>query len=256
MTIGQPVVPSALTPHLQTLKIPHHVAIIMDGNGRWARQKGWHRSYGHIQGSSRVKEIVTEADRIGISVLTLFCFSTENWQRPADEISALMEILQSYLLKERQALIDNNIRLQALGEVERIPDVIRNILRETIEVTKNNSGMILNFCISYGGRSEIVRAVQTLCREVLQGTTDLGDVNERAIAERLYTAGLADPDLVIRTSGEFRVSNFLLWQMAYAEFYVTETLWPDFEPRHLVAACEAYAQRRRRFGTSDEALPG
>ena len=239
-------------PLLESVKVPRHVAIIMDGNGRWAKQRGWNRSLGHVQGTSRVKEIVREADRLGISVLTLYAFSTENWKRPAEEISTLMQLLEDYLKRERQELMDNNIRLQVLGQIERIPQNVRDIVDETVKVTEANTGMTLNFCISYGGRADIIQAAQSLAREVQEGRISIADLNEKSLSEKLYTGMLPDPDLMIRTSGEFRISNFLLWQAAYAEIYVTETLWPDFEPQHLRAACEAFAQRKRRFGMSDE----
>ena len=239
---------------LRAAQIPRHVAIIMDGNGRWAKERGWHRSAGHIKGTSKVKEIIREADRLGVSFLTLYAFSTENWGRPADEIAMLMELLRDYLLQERQELMDNNIRLQALGQIERIPREIRDILNETVEVTSKNTGMILNFCISYGGRADVVQAVQSIARDVEKGLLSIDKVTEQLISDRLYTSTMPDPDLIIRTSGEFRVSNFLIWQIAYSEFYITETLWPDFEPSHLLAACEAYSLRRRRFGRSDELL--
>ncbi len=241
------------SPALQALRIPKHVAIIMDGNGRWARSRGWHRSFGHIQGSARVRDIVQEASDLGISVLTLYAFSTENWSRPAEEIDALMHLLEDYLKKEKESLLKNNVRLAALGQIERLPTRIREILALTIDALKDNTGLILNFCISYGGRAEIVRAVQALTREVQEGRLQLSEISEDAISHRLYTGGLPDPDLTIRTSGEFRISNFLLWQSAYTEFYITDVLWPDFEPQHLRAAVEAYSQRKRRFGSTDEA---
>jgi undecaprenyl diphosphate synthase len=237
---------------LALVKVPKHVAIIMDGNGRWAKQRGWNRSAGHIKGTTRVKEIIREADRLGIGFLTLYAFSTENWGRPAEEISVLMELLRDYLVSERQDLMDNQVRLQALGQVDRIPPEVREILEETIEATKNNRGLTLSFCISYGGRQEILQATQRLLQEALEKKISPSDLNESMLTSKFYTQGMPDPDLLIRTSGEYRISNFLLWQAAYAELYITETLWPDFEPQHLRAACEAYAQRKRRFGLSDE----
>jgi undecaprenyl diphosphate synthase len=237
---------------LDRARVPKHVAIIMDGNGRWAKAQGWQRSIGHAYGSSKVKEVVREADRLGVRVLTLYAFSTENWKRPAGEIAVLMDLLKDYLLRERQELMDNNIRLRALGQVDRIPQEVREILDETIRVTAPNTGMILNFCISYGGRAEIARAAQALCREVAAGRLNPDDVTEEALEAQLYTAGLPDPDLVIRTSGEFRISNFLLWQLAYAEIYVTDTPWPEFEPESLRKAIEIYIGRKRRFGMTDE----
>jgi undecaprenyl diphosphate synthase len=237
---------------LRPARYPRHIAIIMDGNGRWAKSRGFHRSIGHAHGTSRVKEIIREADRLGADVLTLYAFSTENWGRPADEIAALMELLKSYLLMERQELIDNNIKLQVLGDWARFPESVREILQETLDITATNTGMILNFCLNYGSRAEIARAVQAIAREVDAGTLEPSQIDERAISDRLYTGGLPDPDLVIRTSGEFRVSNFLLWQIAYSEIFITDVQWPDFEPSHLRAACESFSQRKRRFGLSDE----
>jgi len=234
-------------------KTPRHVAIIMDGNGRWAKLRGWNRSLGHAYGTQRVKEIITEANNLGVKVLTLYAFSTENWSRPSGEIEALMQLLRDYLLKERQELMDNNIRLQALGQIERIAPEVRSILEETIQVTSKNSGMLLNFCLSYGGRADIVQAVQRIARDVQEARLDIASIDETRFASYLYTSGIPDPDLVIRTSGEFRISNFLLWQMAYSEIYITETPWPDFEPAHFRTACEAYSQRKRRFGNTDEA---
>lgn len=239
---------------LSTLKVPRHVAIIMDGNGRWAKLQGLHRSLGHAKGASMVKEIIRAADDIGIEVLTLYCFSTENWNRPSHEISILMDLLKDYLIQERKELIENNIQFHALGQIDRLPENVLKIVRETIEVTAPNTGLKLNFCISYGGRAEIMRATQQLCREVAEGSLSLNEVDERALSNRLYTSGLPDPDLVIRTSGESRISNFLLWQMAYAEIYITDTLWPEFTPHHLRAAVEAYSLRKRRFGFTDEPL--
>jgi len=237
---------------LDSKKLPYHVAIIMDGNGRWAKLRGWGRTMGHAYGTQRVKEIIRGADGIGIKILTLYAFSTENWSRPSSEIEALMGLLRDYLLKERQELLDNNIKLQALGQIERIPTEVRKILEETIAVTQNNTGMILNFCISYGGRADIVQAVQRIAEDVKEGRLDVASIDETLFSKHLYTSGMPDPDLVIRTSGEFRISNFLLWQMAYSEIFVTDTSWPDFEPSHLRAACEAYSQRKRRFGNTDE----
>lgn len=238
---------------LQGIAVPKHVAIIMDGNGRWAQQRGWKRSYGHIQGTEQVKEIVREAGNLGISILTLYCFSTENWKRPSSEVETLMSLLREYLISERQEFLDNKIRIRAIGEVERITPTIRSVIEETIELTKDHTGMTVNLCLSYGGRAEIVRATQKLCEAVRAGSLNPADVTEESINSQLWTAGMPDPDLVIRTSGEFRISNFLLWQLAYSEFYITDTLWPDFGAKDLRAALLAYYQRERRYGLSDEA---
>ncbi len=229
-------------------RIPNHVAIIMDGNGRWAKQRGWHRGMGHMQGSSRVKEIVRESDRLGIKILTLYCFSSENWSRPLDEISGLMLLLKQYLIKEGKELFDNNVKLQALGETHRLPKDILSILQTTIDKTANNTGLILNFCISYGARPEILRGVQNLAADVAAGRLKPEDITEELISQSLYTKGLADPDLIIRTSGEYRLSNFMLWQSAYSELYITDVLWPDFDKQHLQEACLSYSKRERRFG--------
>jgi undecaprenyl diphosphate synthase len=234
------------------VRVPKHVAIIMDGNGRWATSRGWNRSMGHAQGCARVKGIIREADRLGVKYLTLYCFSTENWSRPAEEVSALMELLRDYLLQERQELMENNVKLETFGDISRIPDAIREILTETKTLLSKNTGMVLNFCLNYGGRAEILRSVQLLAEAVKAGKLEPSQITEEDISSGLYSAGIPDPDLIIRTSGEARISNFLLWQLAYSELYITETLWPDFEASHLQAALEAYGRRKRRFGQSDE----
>lgn len=239
---------------LAALNVPRHVAIIMDGNGRWAKTRGLHRSLGHAKGASIVKDIIRAADDLGVEVLTLYCFSTENWNRPSHEISILMDLLRDYLMQEQRSLIENNIKFNALGQIDRLPATVLEIVQQTIDVTAGNTGMVLNFCVSYGARAEIVRSVQTLAKEVAAGRLDPSAIDEKAIAQNLYTSGLPDPDLVIRTSGEFRISNFLLWQIAYAEIYITETHWPEFSANHLRAALESYAQRKRRFGHTDEPL--
>ena len=253
-----PAVPESVTSpaaraNVGLVRVPRHVAIIMDGNGRWAKSRAFHRSLGHARGASRVKDIIREADDLGIEFLTLYAFSTENWGRPADEISALMELLHDYLLKEREEMMANNIRLQVFGQTERLPTFVRDIVEGTQAMTASNTGLKLNFCLSYGSRAEMLKSVQRIAREVQEGRLDPADITESTIQAGLYTAQLPDPDLLIRTSGEFRLSNFLLWQLAYTEIYVTETLWPDFEPQHLRVACEAFASRKRRFGLSDDA---
>lgn len=238
-----------------TLKTPEHVAIIMDGNGRWAKKRGWHRSIGHAKGSSRVKDIVREADRLGVKILTLYCFSTENWNRSEEEVSTLMMLLKDYLLKEKETLVENNIRLSTFGQTERIPAQVREVLKETIEATSKNTGLSLNFCISYGGRAEMIRATQRICEKYKNGEIELSEVDEALFSDHLYTAGLPDPDLMIRTSGESRISNFLLWQLAYSELYITDTPWPEFTPEKLREALTEFSTRKRRFGRSDEVSP-
>jgi len=235
--------------------IPKHVAIIMDGNGRWARAKGMPRSFGHAEGTSRVKEVIREADRLGIKILTLYCFSTENWKRPTEEVSILMRLLKEYLLKEREELQRNNVRLQALGQVERLPEHLQKLVRETEIYLAKNTGLILNFCISYGGRHEILRSAQLLAHDVKEGRIKPSEITEALFESYLYTKNLPDPDLVIRTGGESRVSNFLLWQIAYSEILLLDLSWPDFRPNDLANACSNFANRKRRFGDSDEVSP-
>ena len=231
---------------------PKHVAIIMDGNGRWAKSRGMPRSFGHAEGTSRVKEIIREADRLGIKVLTLYCFSTENWKRPTDEVSILMKLLKEYLLKEREELMKNNVRLQALGQIERLPEHLQALVRETEIYLATNTGLILNFCISYGCRFEVVRAAKNLAAAVQAGELNLDQITEEVFEKNLYTCGLPDPDLMIRTGGDSRVSNFLLWQLAYSELIFLDLAWPDFRPQHLKEACEEFLSRKRRYGASDE----
>ncbi len=238
--------------NLEKARIPHHVAIIMDGNGRWATSKGWDRSFGHAQGTASVKEIIRESDRLGIKILTLYCFSTENWQRPEPEIEMLMKLLKDYLIQETQELIDNNIKLNALGQVERLPKEVLEILQNSIDQTAGNTGMILNFCISYGGRAEIIRAVQQSCLDFQSGKIELSEIDDSYFSNKLYTSGMPDPDLIIRTSGESRISNFLIWQMAYSEILIVDTPWPDFTPALLGDALNDYSKRKRRFGHTDE----
>lgn len=238
-------------------KLPQHVAIIMDGNGRWAKAHGWHRSIGHLHGTSRVEAIIKASNTMGIKYLTLFAFSTENWKRPKGEIETLMKLCQDYLFKAKKEreLIEGNIQLRVLGQIERLPTELKNMLEDMIEATSKNTGMVLNFCFSYGGRAELVRAVQSLALDVQEGRCSLADLTEEKISSRLYTTDMPDPDLLIRTSGEFRLSNFMLWQLAYSEIYITDVLWPDFTPEHLTEACLEFSKRRRRFGSTDEIQP-
>lgn len=234
---------------------PHHVAIIMDGNGRWAQQRDLPRLAGHRAGSDRVKEIVRAADRLGIRVLTFYAFSEENWNRPLDEVNGLMLLIRDYLVQEQQSILENNVRFQIFGDLERLPSAIRSVVSETIELSASNTGLVLNFAVSYGGRQEIIRAVNTLLAEVHDGLRSANDpVTLEEFGDKLYTRGLPDPDLIIRTSGEKRISNFLLWQLAYSELYITDTLWPDFTPAHLEVALADFAKRNRRFGLTAEQL--
>jgi undecaprenyl diphosphate synthase len=237
-------------------KLPRHVAIIMDGNGRWAKKQSLSRISGHLKGVKAVREVVTACRELGIKVLTLYAFSIENWRRPKDEVAALMELLKDYLLKEREEMIENNIRLCAIGRLEDLPSDVQDILRETIQKTRPCDGMILNLALSYGGRSEILHAVHGIISDLQKGKIRPEEINVQRFSQYLWTRGIPDPDLLIRTSGEFRISNFLLWQIAYTELYITETLWPDFDRQELVKAIADYQSRERRFGLTSEQLNG
>ncbi len=237
-------------------KLPRHIAIIMDGNGRWAKKQSLSRISGHIKGVKAVREVVTACRELGIKVLTLYAFSIENWKRPKDEVAALMELLKDYLLREREEMIENNIRLGAIGRVEDLPSDVQDILRETIQKTQPCDGMILNLALSYGGRSEILHAVHGIISDLRKGKIRPEEINVQRFSQYLWTRGIPDPDLLIRTSGEFRISNFLLWQIAYTELYITETLWPDFDRQELLKAIADYQSRERRFGLTSEQLNG
>jgi len=237
-------------------KLPKHIAIIMDGNGRWAKKKLLNRISGHMKGVDAVREVVTACRELGIKILTLYAFSIENWRRPKEEVKALMGLLKDYLLKERQEMIENNIRLSAVGRLGDLPSDVQTTLQETMRMTKDCDGMILNLALSYGGRSEILHAVQGILSDFQKKKIEPEEINQERFTRYLWTWGLPDPDLLIRTSGEFRISNFLLWQIAYTELYVTETLWPDFDRRELLKAIADYQSRERRFGLTSEQLNG
>jgi undecaprenyl diphosphate synthase len=237
-------------------KLPHHIAIIMDGNGRWAKKKLLNRISGHNKGVNAVREVVTACRELGIKVLTLYAFSIENWRRPADEVNALMGLLNQYLQKECEEMVQNNIRLNAIGRIEDLPHDVQTTLRETMQKTEGCDGMILNLALSYGGRSEIIHAVQGILSDFQKGKVKPEELTVQRFPEYLWTHGIPDPDLLIRTSGEFRVSNFLLWQIAYTELYVTDTLWPDFDREELLKAIADYQSRERRFGLTSEQLNG
>jgi undecaprenyl diphosphate synthase len=234
--------------------IPAHVAIIMDGNGRWAKKRGLPRVAGHREGIRSVRDIVEASSQIGVRVLTLYTFSTENWKRPRNEVSALMNLLIRTIQKEVDDLIKNNVRLTAIGTLERLPEKARQHFYDAIERTKNNSGLILNLALSYGSREEILRAVRKVARDVQSGKIDPDEIQSDTLECCLDTAGLPDPDLLIRTSGEFRISNFLLWQLAYTEIHVTDVYWPDFRRMNLYKAVEDFQRRERRFGKVSEQL--
>ncbi len=230
-------------------QVPRHIAIIMDGNGRWAMARSLPRVEGHRQGGKTVERIAQTCVDFGIESLTLYSFSMENWKRPKSEVNALMELYTRYLVEIRSTLMTNNVKLVHLGKLCGLPPALQREFRETIELTANNTGMILALALNYGGRAEIVDATQKIAQEYKKGKLHLKDINERCISEHLYTVGLADPDLLIRTASEMRISNFLLWQISYSEFYVTKTLWPEFTKASLEKAILAYAKRNRRFGT-------
>ncbi len=229
-------------------RMPRHVAIIMDGNGRWARERGWQRIKGHEAGAENVREIVTHAARLGIECLTLYSFSTENWNRPLDEISRLMKLYVEYLIKERQEIMDNDVRLVQVGRRAGLPDDVLRELDETMSRSRNNKGMTLCLALNYSSRVELTDAVRNIAQRVASGELKPDDINDHTISDALYTAGLPDPDLLIRTAGEMRISNFLLWQISYAEIYVTDVFWPEFRRDSLNAALKAFASRERRFG--------
>ncbi len=232
--------------------LPVHIAIIMDGNGRWAQKQGMMRLFGHQAGVKTVKKIVEAARETGISVLTLYAFSTENWKRPADEVSGLMSLLKSYLQNELDSMLKNNVRLSSIGQLENLPAEVQKVLKKSIAETAGNNGLILNLALSYGGRIEVISAARQLAELCLEGKIKPTDIDEELFESKLYTADLPDPDLLIRTGGEARLSNFLLWQASYAEIYFTDTAWPDFTRDDLFAAINSFQQRQRRFGRTSE----
>jgi undecaprenyl diphosphate synthase len=232
----------------QGFELPHHVAIIMDGNGRWALRRRLPRVAGHREGVKSVRAIVEAAGEIGVGILTLYTFSKENWRRPVSEVSTLMKLLASTLKSEINELDDKNVKFRVIGDLEDLPDAAYEQVINGIERTKNNTGLILNVALSYGGRAEIINAVRALARKVRNGELFLGDIDEETFSNYLYTKDLPDPDLLIRTSGEQRVSNFLLWQLAYTEIFMTDTLWPDFRKDNFYEALLSYMKRERRFG--------
>ncbi|MFQ6092048.1 MAG: isoprenyl transferase [bacterium] len=228
--------------------LPRHIAIIMDGNGRWAKRRGYPRIEGHRAGIASVRDVVQACGELGIEVLTLYAFSTENWQRPRFEVSVLMKLLLKTINAEIAELDEKNVKVMAIGRLGDLPRETRRALEKAMDRTAKNSGLILNLALSYSGRSEIIDAIKKLGEEVKKNTCDISQIDEEQFRNFLYTAGLPDPDLLIRTSGELRVSNFLLWQMAYTEIWVTDVLWPDFRREHLYQALRDYQKRERRFG--------
>jgi undecaprenyl diphosphate synthase len=233
---------------LDLTNIPRHVAIIMDGNGRWAKRRLLNRIKGHEKGAETVKTMVRVCQEIGVAYLTLFAFSTENWQRPKNEVMALMSLLKKFIIEEQQNLMDKEIRLNAIGELEKLPEDVHEALMKTINRTQNNQGLQINLALSYGGRDEIVHMVRQIAAKVHSGAINPESISMAVVSDHLYTQGIPDPDLLIRTSGEIRISNFLLWQIAYSEICVTETLWPDFSEDEFLAMIKNFQGRERRFG--------
>ncbi len=228
--------------------MPVHIAIIMDGNGRWAKKRLLNRIKGHETGSETVRTVVRSCREIGIRYLTLYAFSTENWQRPKKEVNALMALLTKFLQSELNEMVEKNIRLRVIGQVDRLPSEVRHALQDTMAATKDKTGMDLILALSYGGRAEIVAMVQSLAEKIKRGLVEPESITAETVADHLYTRDIPDPDLLIRTSGEMRISNFLLWQIAYSEIFVTPTLWPDFSKDELLQILQDYQRRDRRFG--------
>ncbi len=237
---------------LEGLKIPQHVAIILDGNGRWAKSKGMPRNYGHVQGAKTVEVICEEAYKMGIQYLTVYAFSTENWNRPQDEVDALMKLLRNYMKTCLTTAKKNRMCVRVLGDKTRLDDDIRGRIEELEEATKNNDGLHFQIALNYGGRDEILRAVKQLAGQIEEGSLKADEITEQMISDTLDTAGIPEPDLLIRTCNEQRISNFLLWQLAYTEFYFTQVAWPDFSKEELIKAVEAYNRRDRRYGRIEE----
>jgi undecaprenyl diphosphate synthase len=228
--------------------IPRHIAIIMDGNGRWAKRRGWMRPQGHRAGADAVENCVDACRELGVEFLTLYAFSTENWKRPALEITALMNLLEKFLVEKTPSLLEKNVRLQAIGRVAQLPQSCQDKLAESIAATSKNTGLTVVLALSYGSREEILDAVQSVLREVQNGQLEAAAITSEVFSQHLYTKAYPDPELLIRTSGEMRISNFLLWQISYAELVVIDKLWPDFQPADLLDAVSQYQQRQRRFG--------
>ena len=242
---------SIAIPHLSPearASLPRHVAVIMDGNGRWAKQRGLPRIEGHRQGAESARTIIRTAGEAGIKYLTLYAFSLENWNRPKDEVDALMKYLVHYLKTETPELNKNNVKLEVIGHIYRLPETVQEQLKKSIATLAKNNGLTLIMALSYGGRTEIVDAVRAIAEKARSGKLDPADINDEVVSQHLYTRHWPDPDVLIRTSGEMRVSNFLLWQISYAELVITPTLWPDFRKPQFFAALEEYARRHRRFG--------
>lgn len=228
--------------------IPQHIAIIMDGNGRWAKAQGKIRTYGHQAGAETLKKIVKAADAIGVKVISAYAFSTENWKRPVTEVNFIMELLSRYLTSEIEEFKENNVQVRFIGSKDGLPEIVKEKMEHAVEETKNNTGIILNLAINYGGQAEILHAVKEIAQQVSEGSLKIDDITNEKFEACLYTKGLPAPDLLIRPGGDLRISNFLLWQVAYAEFWTTDVYWPDFTAEHLLQAIRAFQGRERRFG--------
>ncbi len=237
---------------LDLTRIPEHLAIIMDGNGRWAKKKGAMRIFGHRHAIQAVKDAIEGADNLGVKYLTLFSFSTENWSRPQEEVKALMKLLVKTIIDEISLMMKNNIRLISIGDLQSLPKSANEKLKEAKRQTENNTGLTVILALSYSGQWEITEATKHIAQKVSEGKLKPEDITQQTVADHLQTAGIPDPELMIRTSGEYRISNFLLWQIAYTEMYFTPVLWPDFRAEHLYAAVEDYQKRERRFGKTGE----
>ncbi len=233
------------------INTPNHIAVILDGNGRWAKQRGFSRTEGHKAGVENLEMLINECRDLDIKYLTLYVFSTENWKRPAFEVNNLMSLLNKYLTEKKDVLIKENVRLNIIGEIEKLPSKTVNLIKETIDQTKNNEKLILTLAVNYGARNEIITAIKILANDVLNGKIDVDSINENIFKNYLYTHNIPDPDLLIRTSGEYRLSNFLLWQCAYTEFWYTDVYWPDFKKKDLYEAIDNFSKRERRFGKVD-----
>ncbi len=229
-------------------RLPKHIGVIMDGNGRWAKKRGLPRSAGHSAGAESLKKIVTECNKIGIKYITVYAFSTENWKRPKEEVDFLMNLLMDYLKNAKTTLAGENVVIKAIGSRNELSEELREEIKKTEEFTKDNDGIVMNIALNYGSREEIVNSVKQICKDVCDGKYSVDDINAEMISDNLYTASQPDPDLIIRTSGEERISNFLLWQIAYSEFYFTKKLWPDFKVGDLYEAIIEYQNRNRRYG--------
>lgn len=240
--------------HIDLTKLPRHIAVIMDGNGRWAKKKGAMRIFGHRNAVKAVREVTEGCGELGVEFLTLYAFSTENWSRPKEEVEGLMELLVNTLKQEIESLMEKQVKLITIGETSHLPTVCRQNLAQAVEMTKNNTRITVVLALSYSGRWEITQATKSMAQDIKSGKLDPAEVNEGVIENYLQTAGIPDPELLIRTSGEMRISNFLLWQIAYTELYMTPTLWPDFRKENLYEAIWSYQQRERRFGKTSEQL--